>query len=577
MEAKALTHFYTILASGAIRAVYQPIVSLENGSILAYEALSRITILQCVLNIEDLFHIAAHQHKLWEVEQLCRSKALKNARKNPSSTKLFINVDPNIIHDPHNFAGFTCEKLLQYRLCPDDIIFEITERSAIKDMGTFTAAITHYQRQNFKIAIDDFGSGYSGMNRVCTFSPNYIKIDMQLIRNVNTDAVKKSAVAAIVKFCKESGITTIAEGIETQAELKTLIELNVDFGQGYYLGKPNTNFQELSEEVRMFIESTSYAKNTIGILGEIGVLAKQKLCVCENDNIFEIYETMKKNHKITEVCILDSKQGVRGMLTRSFIFEQFSGQYGYNLSKRIKAKSLINNDFLAVDSNMSIEKVAELAMARELSKVYDAIVVTDENQYLGLVTIKDLLKTTINIQVNRAKCSNPLTGLPGNTEIQRLISTKLKSPQPFSLIYIDIDNFKPYNDAYGFTMGDQMIKTLGNILKGCIDQGEFVGHIGGDDFVIISNRYRSDGFCKEIIHAFTVQTKALYTAEDIENQYIISKNRNGFTDTFSLATISIAVVTNQNMPYSNLSELSKVIAHTKTLAKMERGNSIVVH
>lgn len=345
METKAINDFFTILTTGAINTVYQPIISLENGSILAYEALSRITIPQCLLNIEDLFKVAAQQHKLWELEQLCRSKALENARNKPRNTKLFLNVDPNIIHDPENFAGFTCEKLLQYRLCPDDIIFEITERSAIKDIGTFTAAITHYQKQNFKIAIDDFGSGYSGMNRVCIFSPNYIKIDMQLIRNIDTDTVKKSAVAAIVKFCKESGITTIAEGIETQAELKALIDLNIDFGQGYYLAKPNDDFKKLSEERRSFIENASFAKNTIGILGEIGTLAKRKLCVCEDDNIFEIYESMKKNPKITEVCVLDSNQGIYGMLTRSFIFEKFSGQFGYNLSKRVKAKSLVHKIF----------------------------------------------------------------------------------------------------------------------------------------------------------------------------------------------------------------------------------------
>jgi len=577
VETKAINDFFTILTTGAINTVYQPIISLENGSILAYEALSRITIPQCLLNIEDLFKVAAQQHKLWELEQLCRSKALENARNKPRNTKLFLNVDPNIIHDPENFAGFTCEKLLQYRLCPDDIIFEITERSAIKDIGTFTAAITHYQKQNFKIAIDDFGSGYSGMNRVCIFSPNYIKIDMQLIRNIDTDTVKKSAVAAIVKFCKESGITTIAEGIETQAELKALIDLNIDFGQGYYLAKPNDDFKKLSEERRSFIENASFAKNTIGILGEIGTLAKRKLCVCEDDNIFEIYESMKKNPKITEVCVLDSNQGIYGMLTRSFIFEKFSGQFGYNLSKRVKAKSLVHNDFLVVDKSISIEKVAELAMARELSKVYDAIVVTDNSLYLGIVTIKDLLKSTINIQVNRAKCSNPLTGLPGNIEIQKRIAAKLKNPQPFSLIYIDIDNFKPYNDAYGFTMGDQMIKTLGNILKEYADISEFVGHIGGDDFVIISNRHRSEPFCEQIIAAFVAQTKALYTPEDIGKGYIVSRNRNGFTDTFSFATISIAVVTNRNRAYSDLSELSKVIAHSKTLAKMERGNSIVIN
>ncbi len=571
-----MNDLFTILSIGAINTVYQPIISLENGSVLGYEALSRIALPECELSIEELFQLASHQYKLWELERLCRAKALENASHKPYHAKLFINVDPNIIHDPEVFAGFTREKLQQYGLRPDDIIFEITEKSAISNMDTFTAAITHYQSQQFKIAIDDFGSGYSGMNRVCAFSPNFLKIDMQLIRNIDSDTVKKSAVAAIVKFCKESGIATIAEGIETEGELKTLIDLNIDYGQGYYLARPECKFYEISREKQVYIGNANYEKNTIGVLGEIGVLATKKYCVLEDDNIFDIFLAMKNDPKITEVCVLDENNFVCGMLTRSFIFEKFSGQFGYNLSKRIKAKNLVNHDFLVVDKKTPIEKVAELAMSRAFSQVYDAIVVTENKLYFGIVTIKDLLNSAISIQVNRAKCSNPLTGLPGNTEIQKLISSKIRESQPFSLIYIDIDSFKPYNDAYGFSMGDQMIIALGNILKECAEPGEFVGHIGGDDFVIISNRHRTEEFCKSIIDLFSTRTKSLYTQEDVENGFIFSRNRNGFTDTFSLATISIAVVTNRTEKFSNLSELSKVIAHTKKLAKMESGNSIVV-
>lgn len=576
LYADKMNDLFTILSIGAINTVYQPIVSLENGRVLGYEALSRIALPQCELNIEELFQLAAHQYKLWELERLCRGKALENASHKPYHAKLFINVDPNIIHDPEVFAGFTREKLQQYGLRPDDIIFEITEKSAISNMDTFTAAITHYQSQQFKVAIDDFGSGYSGMNRVCAFSPNFLKIDMQLIRNIDSDTVKKSAVAAIVKFCKESGIATIAEGIETEGELKTLIDLNIDYGQGYYLARPECEFYETSREQQVYIGNANYEKNTIGVLGEIGILATKKDCVFEDDNIFDIFLAMKSDAKITEVSVLDKNNFVCGMLTRSFIFEKFSGQFGYNLSKRIKAKNLVGQDFLVVDKKTSIEKVAELAMSRGFSQVYDAIVVTENKLYFGIVTIKDLLDSAISIQVNRAKCSNPLTGLPGNTEIQKLISSKIRESQAFSLIYIDIDSFKPYNDAYGFSMGDQMIITLGNILKECAEPEEFVGHIGGDDFVIISNRHRTKEFCESIINLFSTRTKSLYTQEDAGNGFIISRNRNGFVDTFSLATISIAVVTNRTEKFSNLSELSKVIAHTKKLAKMESGNSIVV-
>lgn len=556
--------------------VFQPIVSLKDGSVFAYEALSRITIPQCDLNIEELFHISEQQNKLWELEKLCRTKALKNAINKPKDAKLFINVDPNIIHDADTFSGFTHQKLLQYGFDAHDIVFEITERSAITDLHTFTSAIKHYQDQDFQIAIDDFGSGYSGINRICCFSPNYLKIDMQLVRNIHSNTKKYSLVSAIVKFCKESSIKIIAEGIESEAELKVLIQLGIDYGQGYYLAKPSSNFASIPEKLHQYIHAQNMLETSNGLLGKIQNIAKQGLCLYESDTIYTLYEAMKNDLELTEACVLDKQGHVLGLLTRTYIFEKFSGQFGYNLSKRCIAKDFIDKNFITVDLNTPIEKVASLAMERESKKVYDAIIVTQENLYYGTASIRDLLKSTISLQVTRAKNSSPLTGLPGNAEIQKHISTKINCSEPFSIIYIDIDDFKPYNDAYGFTMGDQMIKTLSTIAQNFITPDDFIGHIGGDDFVIITNYHDSNPLCQKIIDTFKTDIHLLYTQEDLNQGCIISKNRTGFLTKFPLATISIAVVTNQNKIYTSSDELSKTIASTKKFAKMQKGNSIVI-
>lgn len=221
--------FFTILSKECITTMYQLIVSLKTGTVFGYEALSRVSLPSCRISIEDLFYIASQKKKLWELEKLCRSKALENAFLKPSNTKLFINVDANVMHDPKLKSGFTCQKLREYGMNPQDIIIEVTEKSAVKAMETFTASINHYRSQNYKIAIDDYGSGYSGLNRVCAFSPEFLKIDMELIRNIDKDTIKRLAVTTTINFCKESGINVIAEGIETEDELKTLIQLGADF------------------------------------------------------------------------------------------------------------------------------------------------------------------------------------------------------------------------------------------------------------------------------------------------------------------------------------------------------------
>lgn len=165
MDTKGLLS--NILKEGSINPVYQPIVSLEDGSVFGYEALSRISLTSCTTTIEELFQLASQEKKLWELEKLCRTRALKNAFKKPSHSKLFINVDANVINDPELKSGFTGQKLREYHIDTKDIIIEVTEKSAVNNFETFMASINHYRAQEYKIAIDDYGSGYSSQSSLC--------------------------------------------------------------------------------------------------------------------------------------------------------------------------------------------------------------------------------------------------------------------------------------------------------------------------------------------------------------------------------------------------------------------------
>ncbi|MGN1084059.1 MAG: EAL domain-containing protein, partial [Lachnospiraceae bacterium] len=228
-----------LLKNKEIRAVFQPIVSLKSGEVYAYEALSRITLKKCSFTIGEAFEIAQEMNCLWALERLCRINSIKASVDKPKQAKLFLNVDPNIIHDPDFKSGVTRDKLEKYNLSSDDIIFEATERSAIKDMNTFKASLKHYIEQGFCVAVDDVGSGYSGINRIFEINPQYIKIDMEIIRGIEKDELKRSFVSALSQFASDSGIFLIAEGIETPEQLEAVISLKIDYAQGYYLAKPS--------------------------------------------------------------------------------------------------------------------------------------------------------------------------------------------------------------------------------------------------------------------------------------------------------------------------------------------------
>jgi EAL domain-containing protein (putative c-di-GMP-specific phosphodiesterase class I)/GGDEF domain-containing protein len=569
----------TILSNECIRSVFQPIVSLKDGSILGYEALSRITAPACEIDIEELFELAQHENKLWELEKLCRKKALDAAASKPEGAAIFLNVDANIIHDREFQAGFTTERLSECGIPARSIIFEITEKTAIADMDVFVSSVKHYKNQSFQIAIDDFGSGYSGLNYVCSISPDYLKLDINLIRDIDTNAVKKSAVASTADFCKQAGIKVIAEGIETEAELKTLIRLGIPYGQGYYLARPTPDFVMLTEEQTQEIKAAFHKTElnyTPQFFGRISDLGSRQEVAKRSDSALSIFEKMKHDSALSEFFVVDENECVCGTLTRRCIFEKFSGEFGYYLSKRTVVNAILQPDFLSVDEQLSINQVAEMAMQRSPDRVYDAIAVTRDGKYLCTVTVRDLLLASIQVQVKCATDANPLTGLPGNHQIQQVITGTFSKKTPWSIIYLDLDNFKAYNDAYGFTNGDLMIKAVAQALEQCCTEAEFFGHIGGDDFVIVADTHDVLPLCKNICAVFGRSIEPLYSPSDWQQGYIVSKNRNGFTENFGIVSLSIAVVSNKNSQPDSMESLSKLIAGTKERAKQQTGNAIIM-
>jgi len=195
---------------------------------------------------------------------------------------------------------------------------------------------------------------------------------------------------------------------------------------------------------------------------------------------------------------------------------------------------------------------------------------------LCTITVKELLLTSINLQLQRATDANPLTSLPGNHEIQRVIESVFRQSEPWSIIYIDIDHFKAYNDAYGFPNGDIMLKTLADTMRNCASEFDFLGHIGGDDFFILSMSHDVEKMCWRIIDVFQKSIENLYSSSDWAQKSFISLDRSGFTQTFQLATLSIAVVTNKIFQPQTIEELSSLIAQTKKKCKIQRGDCVII-
>jgi EAL domain-containing protein (putative c-di-GMP-specific phosphodiesterase class I) len=228
-----------VLEEGLVKTVYQPVICLPKRTIIGFEALSRVPT-EKFGNIADVFKVAYENNSIWKLERLCREKAFVGITNLLHKDEhLFLNVEPDSIHDPQLQSRETLDLLHKANLSPDRIILEMTERSEVHDFTAFRKTLRHFQDQGFKLAIDDVGSAYSGLKSIAEVSPDYIKIDMSLIRDIHHRNLKRELLSTIFRFSQSTGIRLIAEGVEVEGELQALLEIGVEFAQGFLFSRPN--------------------------------------------------------------------------------------------------------------------------------------------------------------------------------------------------------------------------------------------------------------------------------------------------------------------------------------------------
>ncbi len=573
--------FHTILERGLVETHFQPIVNLKNGEIIGYEALSRGPKDSALASPIALIEMAQQLGRLWELEMLFRQKALESARGLLVGQKMFINVDPNVIKDPKFQTGLTQESLISLGISMKCIVFEITERTAIHDYDSFVNILDHYRKQGYVIAIDDAGAGYAGLKSMTEIRPDYVKIDMDLIRDIDKDAFKQALIRAFVEALVDTSIHLIAEGIETEDELKTLMLLGVQAGQGYYLGRPSPRFDQIISEVRKKLQSYSYLSRNLSDYAQDYHYISHLMDASHNLSTFEadttclvVKEYMQKTGRMSVVV---TQLGYPiGLVTKASLDEKLAGQFGYALFMNRPIEHVMLASPLVVDAYTPIHIVAKKAMERPDATLYNDVILIQGQRYLGLVSMKKIIEYTLTYERDAAKELNPLSGLPGNPIINRVLSDVIHYTSDVGVLYVDINDFKVYNDVYGFERGDQMILTVSEILKHEVKSrfpyGSFIGHIGGDDFIVLveGDFERSRFIAHAIVDAFVDRRRMFYDHEHLLQGHLSSEDRFGVVRQFKLAALSVAGFHGDLSYFESIQKFSEQLGYLKKEAKRLR-------
>jgi EAL domain-containing protein (putative c-di-GMP-specific phosphodiesterase class I) len=242
---KRLKELQKIVKTNALNTFFQPILNLRTGETIGYEALNRPAVTDQFPNTEMFYEFVGQSNQVFFFECYCRNISLKryidrlkgNLQK--ENSLVFINIHPHVMLDSNYHCGETLQLLSELGIEPNQVVFELTEKSAVTDFPLFEKVLSNYRSQGFRIAIDDVGSGYNSLKTLIYLKPEFIKLDKSLIQNIDQKVEQQQLVKLIVEYAKLSSTEIIAEGIERLEDLDYIVEQGVDYGQGYALGKPH--------------------------------------------------------------------------------------------------------------------------------------------------------------------------------------------------------------------------------------------------------------------------------------------------------------------------------------------------
>ena len=217
---------------------FQPIFD-RDGRRFADEALFRLREEDgAIVSPARAFSSAKAAGLLFNLDLISRRSAVETAARARLPGKLFINFNPSSVYDPAYCLRTTASTIATLGLRPEDIVFEVTESEQARDMRHLKGILAFYRNAGFRVALDDVGSGYSSLNMLSEVRPDYMKIDMELIRDVDEDRYKQAILRNLFAIAKDNGIRTVAEGIETEDEKAWLLENGADLMQGYLFARP---------------------------------------------------------------------------------------------------------------------------------------------------------------------------------------------------------------------------------------------------------------------------------------------------------------------------------------------------
>jgi diguanylate cyclase (GGDEF)-like protein len=559
-----------VLRDGRISTLFQPIVDPRIRGVCGFEALTRGPSDSWLHSPQNLFEAARRNGLKVQLDLLCIQNACKRFVAARVAGQLFVNVSPETIYEEPDFATRFLASAASAGLGADRCVIELTEESLLDDYARLRSTLQRLREAGCEIAIDDLGAGSSGLRTWSELRPDYVKIDRYFISGIDADATKLEFVRSILDMGRAMGCRVIAEGVETERECRELVDLGLDRLQGHLFGRPSVAPMQAVQQ----LESLDRSIVTHGALcaEHIAVYVPP---VNVDTRVAEVVEIFRECPDYLTLAVIRDNRPV-GVVRRDQLFGLLTKPLHPEIYNKKPVTAVMESPTLLIDGQLRLEQVSRLVTQKGRPRLTEEFVITKDGRYHGLGQTVDLLRLITEQQLQAAKHCNPLTLLPGNGSVRSCIDRLIENRRRFVVCYFDLDAFKPYNDVYGYAQGDQVILHLAALLKNTLSTRlDFIGHVGGDDFLVVLRCADWRDRVRKVIRQFTATVGGFYSSEDSTAGQIVAEDRDGGKRPFPLLTVSVAALDSDTVGADSADAIAHLLAHVKKLAKDRPGNSFV--
>jgi EAL domain-containing protein (putative c-di-GMP-specific phosphodiesterase class I)/GGDEF domain-containing protein len=524
---------------------------MRDGSVYAHEAMIRGLGSGSPNEADSLFAAAREEGLLLDFEIACASAVLARWSAMRETGRLFVNLSAAALVQTvaDRSASAILRAVRSLDLQPRMLIIQLAEHERVANVQALAAATQEIHAAGAMLAIAGFGEGRSSLRLWSELQPDIVKIDKYFANGLSTHAKKVQTLRALTQIAEVFGSTLVAEGIETSDDLCAVRDLGIGLGQGGFIGGPapatRVEIEPAAAEVlldqRLAAIPAMRAVSVSGRLGDLQTIAAPTVTGTTTHN--ELAQLFELHADLHALAIVDDNARPLGLIDRRQFMERYAKRYFKELYGAKPCVTFANLSPRVVERRHDIEDLVRILTSQDQRYLTEGFIVTDQGRYVGLGTGDQLVRTVTESRIEAARHANPLTFLPGNIPITEHIERLLAGGLEFVACYGDLNNFKPFNDHYGYWRGDDMIRLMAKCSVAICDaQRDFVGHVGGDDFILL---FQSDDWerrCEALVEDFNANAKLLYDEDGREAGGIHAEDRHGVQRFFPFTTLSIGAV-----------------------------------